>query len=80
MCKRIIIQNEYDNYFIIGQPIWNLTQNPWNQLWKNTFRTYRWPESNDILYMLLHYVTRTNDQIYGWTDQKHLKSSKSKLC
>ena len=30
--------------------------------------------------MLLHYTTRTNDHIYRWTNQKHLKSPKCKLC
>ena len=30
--------------------------------------------------MLLHYATRTKDQIYRWTNQKHLKSPKCKLC
>ena len=30
--------------------------------------------------MLLHYATRTNDQIYRWTNQKHLKPPKCKLC
>ena len=34
-----LIQNKYNNYLFIGQSIWNqyLTQNPWNQLWKNVF-------------------------------------------
>ena len=30
--------------------------------------------------MLLHFVTRTNDQIYWWSNQKHLKSPNCKLC
>ena len=30
--------------------------------------------------MLLHFVTRTNDQIYRWSNQKHLKSPNCKLC
>ena len=29
--------------------------------------------------MLLHLATRTNDQIYRWTIQKHLKSPKCKF-
>ena len=76
------IQNEYNNYLIIGQSIWNryLTQNPWNQLWKNTFYSYSWPENNNIFYFLLHNATRTNDHMYRWTNQKHLKSPKCKLC
>ena len=77
-----IIQNEYNNYLIIGQSIWNqyLTQNPWNQLWENTFYSYSWPENNNMLYFLLHYATRTNDYVYRWTNQKHVKSPKCKLC
>ena len=61
-----IIQNEYDKYLIIGQSIWTqyLQNNPWKQLWKNTFHSYNWPERNDKLYMLLHFATRTNDQTY----------------
>ena len=60
---------------------WNqyLTQNPWNQLWKNTFYSYSRPENSNILYFLLHYATRTNDHMYRWTNQKHLKSPKCKL-
>ena len=49
-------------------------------MWKNTFYSYNWPENNNILYMLLHFVTRTNDQIYRWSNQKHLKSPNCKLC
>ena len=77
-----IIQNECDNYFIIGRSIWNqyLPQNPWYHLWKNTFCSYTWPENNNILYIFLHFATSTNDHIYKWTNQKHLKTPKCKLC
>ena len=30
--------------------------------------------------MLLHYTTRTNEHIYRWTNQKHLKAPKCKHC
>ena len=30
--------------------------------------------------MILHYVTRTNDHEYRWTNQKHLKSPSCKPC
>ena len=30
--------------------------------------------------MLLHYTNRTNEHIYRWTNQKHLKVPKSTLC
>ena len=30
--------------------------------------------------MLLHYATRTNEQIYRWTKKQHLKSPKWKFC
>ena len=76
-----IIQNEYDKYLIIGQSIWNqyIQNNPWKQLWKNTFYSYNWPENNNILYMLLQFATKTNDQIYRWTNPKHVKSPNCKL-
>ena len=50
------------------------------QLWKNIFYSYNWPENNNILYKPFHFATRTNDQIYRWTNQKHLKSPNCKLC
>ena len=77
-----IIQNEYKHYIKIGQSHWNQysPQTPWNELWKNTFYSYNWPENNNILYLLLHFATRTNDQIYRWTNQKYLKSPNCKLC
>ena len=28
----------------------------------------------------MHYATRTNDQIFKWVNQKHLKSPNCKLC
>ena len=28
----------------------------------------------------MHYATRTNDQIFKWANQKHLKSPNCKLC
>ena len=73
-----ILKLEYNQYNIRGQSIWNqyLPQNPWNAIWKKTFYSYTWPEKNNILYMLLHYVTRTNDHMYRWTNPKHLKSKK----
>lgn len=73
-----IIQNEYNNDLITEQSIWNqyLTQIPWNQLWKNTFYLYSWPENKNLLYFLLHYATRTNDHMYRWTTKKHLNSEK----
>ena len=57
------IQIEYNKYLLIGQSICNqyLSHSPWNELWKNTFFSYSWPENNNIL---LHYTTRTKDQIY----------------
>ena len=69
---------------IIGQSIWNqyIPQSPWNAIWKNTFCLYTWQYTiynTNILYMLLHYATRTNNHIYGWKNQKHLKSPKWKL-
>ena len=77
-----IIQNEYKHYIKIGQSHWNQysPQTPWNELWKNTFYSYNWPENNNILYLLLHFATRTNDQIHRWTNQKYLKSPNCKLC
>ena len=77
-----IIQDEYKHYIKIGQSHWNQysPQIPWNKLWKNTFYSYNWPENNNILYLLLHYATRTNDQIFKWANQKHLKSPNCKLC
>ena len=32
------------------------------------------------LLTLLHFPTRTNDQIYRWTNQKYWKSPNCKLC
>ena len=77
-----IIKLEYDSYTIIGQSVWDqyLPQIPWKAVWKNTFTLHTWPENNNTLYTLLHYATRTNDHIYRWTIQKHLKSPKCKLC
>ena len=77
-----IIQNQYNLYTLTGQAFWNqyLTQIQWDPIWKNTFYSYNWPENNNILYYLLHYATKTNDQIYRWTNQKHLKTPKCKLC
>ena len=73
-----IIKLEYDKYNIIGKSICDqyLTQIPWNEVWKNTFSSYTWPEDNNNLYILLHYATRTNDHIYRWTKSKTLKKSK----
>ena len=78
-----IIKLEYKTYNIIGQSIWDqhLTHIPWKEaVWKNTFISYTWPENNNTLYILLHYATRTNDHIFRWTNQKHLKTPKWKLC
>ena len=78
-----IIQNEYKHYIKIRQSHWNQysPQIPWDDLWKNTFYySYNWPENNNILYLILHHATRTNDQIYKWTNQKHLISPYCKLC
>ena len=77
-----IIKNEYKHYIKIGQSHWNQysPQTPWDELWKNTFYSYNWPENNNILYLLLHFATRTNDQIHSWTNQKYLKSPNCKLC
>ena len=77
-----IIQNKYKHYIKIGQSHWNQypPQIPWNELWKSTFYSYNWPENFNILYLLLHYATSSNDQIYKWTNQKHLKSPNCKLC
>ena len=47
---------------------------------KNTLNSYKCPENDNTLCTLLHYATRTNDHIYRWTNQKHLKSPKCKLC
>lgn len=57
-----------------------MTHIPWKAIWKNTFISYTWPENNNILYILLHNATRTNDHIFRWTNQKHLKTPKCKLC
>ena len=61
---------------MIGQSIWNqyIQNNPWKQLWKNTFYSYNWPENNNTLYMLSQFATKTNDQIYRWTNPKHVNS------
>lgn len=66
----------------IGQSIWNqfFKQNPWENIWNNTFYSYCWPENNNEVYIILHYATRTNDHIYRWANQKHLKSPNCKLC
>ena len=55
-----MIKTEYGNYNIIGQPIWDqcIPQNPWNTIWKNTFNSFKWPENNNIIYILLYYATR----------------------
>ena len=37
-------------------------------------------KKNNILYLLLHFATRTNDQIYRSPSRKHLKSPNCKLC
>ena len=77
-----IIKLEYQTYNILGQSIWNqhLSQIPWNAIWKKTLSSYTWPENNIILYILLHYATRTNDHIFRWTNQKHLKNPTCKYC
>ena len=77
-----IIQDEYKHYIKIGQSHWNQysPQIPWNDLSKNTFYSYNWSENNNILYLLLHIATRTNDQIYRSTNQKYLKSPCCKIC
>ena len=77
-----IMQNEYKHYIKVGQSHWNQypPQTPWNDLWKNTFYSYNWPENNNMLYLLLHFATRTNDQIHRWTNQKYLKSPNCNLC
>ena len=76
-----ILKNEYQKYTILGQNIWNqYSNNDWKQIWNNTFFSYCWPENNNILYMLLDYSARTNDHIYRWTNQKHLKNPNCKLC
>ena len=76
------MQNEYKHQIKIGQSHWNQysPQIPWNDLWKSTFYSYNWPQKNNILYLLLHFATRTNDQIYRWPSRKHLKSPNCKLC
>ena len=77
-----IIQSEYKHSIKIGKSHWNQysPQIPWSNLWKNTFYSNNWPENNSILYLLLHFATRTNNQIFKWTNQKHLKSPNCKLC
>ena len=77
-----ILQHNYKKYQLIGQSIWNqfTKQNPWNQIWNNTFYSYCWPENSNILCMILHYATRTNGHLYRWTNQEHLKSPNCKLC
>ena len=57
-----------------------MSQIPWNTIWKNAFFSYTWPENNNTLYILLHYATRTNDHIFRWTNQKHLKNPTCKYC
>ena len=77
-----IIKLEYETYNITGQSIWDqyLPQIPWNAAWKNIFTSHTWPENSSTLYTLLHYATRTNNHIYRWMNQKHLKTPKCKLC
>ena len=77
-----IIKLEYEAYNITGQSISDqyLLQIPWNAAWKNIFTSHTWPENNNTLYTLLHYATRTNNHIYRWMNQKHLKTPKCKLC
>ena len=78
-----MIKLEYHTtYNIPQQSIWDqyLLQISWNAIWKNTFLSYIRPENNNALYILLHYATRTNDHIFRWTTQKHLKTPKCKLC
>ena len=77
-----IIKNKHKHCIKIAQLHWNQysPQFPWNDLWKNTFYSYNGSETNNILYLLLHFATRTNDQIYRWTNQNHLKSPNCKLC
>ena len=70
-----ILKKQYQKYTILGQNIWNqYSRNEWKQIWKNTFFSYCWPENNNILYMLLHFATRTNDSIFRWINQEHLKN------
>ena len=77
-----ILPNKYGQYLIIGQSIWDQysPQNQWNQLWNNRFYSYSWLENNNILEMILHHTTVTNDHIRRWTNQKHLISPNCKLC
>ena len=79
---RQIIKNKHKHCIKIEQLHWNQysPQFSWNDLWKNTFYSYNGSETNNILYLLLHFATRTNDQIYRWTNQNHLKSPNCKLC
>ena len=65
----------------MGQSHWNQysPQISSNDLWKNTFYSYSWPENN-IFYFLLDFASKTNDQIYRWTNEKHLKFPNRKLC
>ena len=76
------MQNEYKQYIKVGQSIWNQysPQISWNKLWENTLCSCNWLENKNILYLLLHYGTRTNNQIYKWTNRKQLKSPDFKLC
>ena len=48
--------------------------------YEKTFYSYNWPENNNIIYLLLYFATRANDQIHSWTNQKYLKSPNCKLC
>ena len=79
-----IIKNVYKHYIKIGQSHhigqWNQysPQVQWNDLWKNTLYSYNWLENNSILYLLLHFATRANDQINRWINQKQMKSPNCK--
>lgn len=77
-----IMKKENTNYNTIGQSIWNqyLKKIPWEKVWKNTFMSYCFPENNNILYKLLHFATRTNEYVYRWANQKHLKTPLCTYC
>ena len=64
------------------QPQYNRRVNTWNQFetnipWKKTliniFRSYYLQENINLLSITLHFAKHTNEYVYRWTNQRHLK-------
>ena len=65
---KVLIQEKYTDHRITSQNTWNTTYNkilPWQDLWKNTYKSYLPGGIDDTLYRVLHHsypvATRTNN-------------------